>query len=126
MAESDLANAPDDENFENFVGNWKHFRERLVLFLGAGASYGALNRSGEPLPNAFQLWNELWAHFKACTSSNLHPPTLAPTLLTCGSSPDVRVREPKVGSVKDLSHFRVGGRSGQAIISLCLSRCMFM
>jgi len=31
-----------------------------------------------------------------------------------------------VGSVKDFSFFWDGGRSGQAIISFCLSSCMFM
>jgi hypothetical protein len=55
--------APDD-NFEDFVSNWPRFKDRLVIFLGAGASIGALNRHGKILPNAFHLRNELWKKFK--------------------------------------------------------------
>jgi hypothetical protein len=54
-----------DENFEEFVSNWKLFKDRLVVFLGAGASIGARNRNGRPLLNAYELRNELWSKLKA-------------------------------------------------------------
>jgi hypothetical protein len=53
-----------DDNFENFVDNWDHFKGRIVVFLGAGASMGALNTSQLELPNAYSLRNELWRAFK--------------------------------------------------------------
>jgi hypothetical protein len=53
-----------DPNFESFVRNWRNFRERFVVFLGAGASVGARNRANEPLPNAYELRNHLWKEFK--------------------------------------------------------------
>lgn len=57
-----------DENLDNFIGNWPHLRQRLIVFLGAGASVGAKNKGGLVLPNAFQLRNELWAKFKASSA----------------------------------------------------------
>ena len=53
-----------DENFDEFVSNWTHFKDRLVVFLGAGASMGALNRSGQKLPGAYELRNALWETYK--------------------------------------------------------------
>jgi hypothetical protein len=54
---------PKDDNFENLVDNWDHYSKRLILFLGAGASYGALNKLGNPLPQSFDLRNELYVEF---------------------------------------------------------------
>lgn len=53
-----------DENFEEFASNWKHFKDRLVIFLGAGASMGARNRAGQKLPGAYELRNALWETYK--------------------------------------------------------------
>lgn len=53
-----------DANFEEFVSNWPRFKERLVVFLGAGASIGARNVNGDNLPNAYDLRNNLWQEFK--------------------------------------------------------------
>lgn len=53
-----------DDNFEEFASNWAHFKERLVVFLGAGASMGAVNRAGEKLPGAFELRNAMWETYK--------------------------------------------------------------
>jgi hypothetical protein len=53
-----------DHNFLEFVQNWDRFKGRLVVFLGAGASIGATNAAGLPLPNAFELRNNLWKEFK--------------------------------------------------------------
>jgi hypothetical protein len=53
-----------DNNFEEFVGNWPHFQKRLVVFLGAGASIGARNRTGRKLPNAYELRNSVWEKLK--------------------------------------------------------------
>ncbi|MBX3500032.1 MAG: SIR2 family protein [Alphaproteobacteria bacterium] len=55
---------PADENMDAFVSNWPHFRDRLVVFLGAGASIGAKNIHGEPLMSAYELRNQLWQTYK--------------------------------------------------------------
>ncbi len=52
-----------DENFKEFVENWDRFRDRLVLFLGAGASIGAVNKTGDKLLSAYELRNQLWTKF---------------------------------------------------------------
>lgn len=52
-----------DDNFENLINNWKHYSKRLILFLGAGASFGAVNKNDLPLPQAFDLRNELYIEF---------------------------------------------------------------
>lgn len=52
-----------DENFENLVHNWNDLKDDIILFLGAGASVGAKNISGEYLPNAYQLRNQIWSRF---------------------------------------------------------------
>jgi hypothetical protein len=54
-----------DENFTEFVSNWPRFKDRVVIFLGAGASVGAVNIRGVGLPNAYELRNDLWRNFKA-------------------------------------------------------------
>lgn len=64
-----MATSFSDDNFEGFVSNWPRFKDRIVVFLGAGASVGALNKNGAPLPNAFQLRNELWEKFKVPVAS---------------------------------------------------------
>lgn len=66
----------EDGNFENFVSNWEHYRERLIVFLGAGASVGARNRSGSPLPTAFHLRNSLWEHFMTPQGETFDPKRL--------------------------------------------------
>lgn len=55
---------PADAQFENLLTNFKHYRQRLVVFLGAGASVGARSKTtGEPLPTAFPLRNLIWRAF---------------------------------------------------------------
>nr|VFJ54477.1 MAG: SIR2-like domain-containing protein [Candidatus Kentron sp. FM]VFJ55383.1 MAG: SIR2-like domain-containing protein [Candidatus Kentron sp. FM]VFK10419.1 MAG: SIR2-like domain-containing protein [Candidatus Kentron sp. FM] len=60
-------NRPSDENLVEFAENLKRgfYKNRLVIFLGAGASIGSLGgNSGEmPLPTAMALRNELWERF---------------------------------------------------------------
>lgn len=54
---------PPDENLEELAENLKNgYGERLVVFLGAGASVGA-RADGVPLPTAVALRNEIWARF---------------------------------------------------------------
>ena len=53
-----------DVNMREFIDNWPLFKDRIVLLLGAGASYGALSRHGRPLPNGYELRNLLWAKLK--------------------------------------------------------------
>ena len=65
--------AAEDENFENFSTNWKHYRERLVLFLGAGASVGARNHSDKALPTAFHLRNRLWEQLMTPRGTKFDP-----------------------------------------------------
>jgi hypothetical protein len=66
-----------DSNFEEFVSNWDDFCNRLVVFLGAGASIGANNAVGRPLPGAYDLRNELWTKFKLNdTTKPFDPQTL--------------------------------------------------
>lgn len=66
----------DDPNFEDFVDNWSQFKNRLVVFLGAGASIGAKNASGAPLPTAYELRNILWSLFKTSPGSTFDPAEL--------------------------------------------------
>jgi hypothetical protein len=54
---------PQDDNFESFIKNWERYSKRLILFLGAGASVGAVNKLGKRLPQAFDLRNELYSEF---------------------------------------------------------------
>jgi len=58
-----------DENFEELVANWAIFRDKFVIFLGAGASIGAKNRDGDELLNAYELRNSLWEKFKHADKS---------------------------------------------------------
>lgn len=59
------AGLPPDDNLENLIDNWRHYRDKIVLFLGAGASFGARNVRGEPLPMAWQLRDDIWREFLA-------------------------------------------------------------
>lgn len=52
-----------DDNFDNLIHNWEDLKDDLILFLGAGASVGAINESGETLPNAYELRNQIWSRF---------------------------------------------------------------
>jgi len=52
-----------DPNLTNFIENWRHYKDRITVFLGAGASIGARNILGEKLPTAFALRNEIWHRF---------------------------------------------------------------
>jgi hypothetical protein len=67
---------PPDENFDEFVSNWPVFKDRIVLFLGAGASTNAKNRRGESLPNAYGLRNQLWKVFKTTSGATFDPADL--------------------------------------------------
>lgn len=53
----------DHENLENFIVQFDKIRKNLVVFLGAGASIGASNVHGHPLPSALFLRNHLWSRF---------------------------------------------------------------
>lgn len=55
-------NAPD-ENLDSLISNWELYRGHMALFLGAGASVGAINACSEKLPTAIQLRDELWSKF---------------------------------------------------------------
>jgi hypothetical protein len=63
-----------DSNFQNFVDNWELFRNRLTIFLGAGASIGAKNSRGYDLMNAYELRNNLWRKFKETARTTLFDP----------------------------------------------------
>ena len=65
-----------DENFDEFVQNWPRFRDRIVVFLGAGASVGAVNAAEAPLPNAYDLRNALWREFKVPRGQPFDPAEL--------------------------------------------------
>src|SRR3712207_7932785 len=54
---------PQDDNLESFVTNWERYSKRLILFLGAGASVGAVNKLDKRLPQAYELRNELYSEF---------------------------------------------------------------
>lgn len=52
-----------DDNLNSFVKNWERYSKRLIIFLGAGASVGAVNKLGRHLPQAYDLRNELYSEF---------------------------------------------------------------
>lgn len=52
-----------DDNLENFIRNWERYQKRLIVFLGAGASVGAVNQLGLKLPQAYDLRNEIFREF---------------------------------------------------------------
>lgn len=52
-----------DENFEDFVDTWRFHRKEIAIFLGAGASIGAINSKGAHLLSAYELRNEIWSEF---------------------------------------------------------------
>jgi hypothetical protein len=59
------ADSERDANLEHFVRNWERNREGLLLFLGAGASLGARNPQGMPLPGANELRDLIAGEFLA-------------------------------------------------------------
>lgn len=65
-----------DDNLDSFIENWRHYQDRLVVFLGAGASIGAVCQSGEPLPTALGLRDELWHEFMLTQQERVNPPNL--------------------------------------------------
>lgn len=52
-----------DDNLNSFVKNWTRYSKRLIIFLGAGASVGAVNNRGFRLPQAYDLRNEIYKEF---------------------------------------------------------------
>src|SRR5205085_553288 len=52
-----------DDNLESFINNWERYSKRLIIFLGAGASVGVVNKLGQKLPQAYELRNELYQEF---------------------------------------------------------------
>jgi hypothetical protein len=92
----------DDQNFRNFVSNWDHFNGRLVVFLGAGASFGARNRRSETLPSAFELRNDIWEKFKVDRGGSFDPGQLGLMSLPHAAA----IVEAKVGR-EPLSRFLV-------------------
>jgi hypothetical protein len=54
---------PHDPNLDNFIANWSRFKNKLTVFLGAGASVGARNADDIPLPAAIGLRDDLWRAF---------------------------------------------------------------
>lgn len=65
-----------DDNFENFIDNWRHYQDRLIVFLGAGASMGAKCQAGNWLPTAIGLRDDLWAEFMLTEQERVAPPKL--------------------------------------------------
>lgn len=65
-----------DDNLDNFIENWAHYQERLVVFLGAGASIGAKCQAGIALPTAIGLRDELWSEFMLTDEERRNPPKL--------------------------------------------------
>ncbi len=63
----DSSNQPQrrqsDANLDSLVNNWDLYSGHFAIFLGAGASVGARNAAGNPMPTAIQLRNELWKRF---------------------------------------------------------------
>jgi len=56
-------NLTQDDNFQLLLHNWNRWKNNLTIFLGAGASYGALNGMGKYMPGGYELRNELWTEF---------------------------------------------------------------
>lgn len=65
-----------DDNLENFIDNWPHYSDRLMLFLGAGASMGATDRTGVKLPTAIGLRDEIWSKFMLSPRERTESPAL--------------------------------------------------
>lgn len=64
-----------DDNMDDLADNWPSFQNRVTVFLGAGASIGALNEAGKSLPSAYQLRNDLWEKYKWRDSDGIFDPT---------------------------------------------------
>lgn len=54
---------PADDNLDELIANWRLYQGRLILLLGAGASIGATDSTGQPFPTAIHLRNEIWRTF---------------------------------------------------------------
>lgn len=54
---------PVDSNFNSLCDNWELYKSKIAIFLGAGASFGAVNNKGDRLLGAYQLRNEIWSKF---------------------------------------------------------------
>ena len=54
-----------DSNLKNFIDVFSNYKDRLIFFLGAGASIGARNTFGKFFPGAWALRDEIceWAGF---------------------------------------------------------------
>jgi hypothetical protein len=65
----------EDDNMDDLADNWPSFQNRVTVFLGAGASIGALNGAGKHLPSAYQLRNDLWEKYKWRSTDGLFDPT---------------------------------------------------
>ncbi len=63
-------------NMDNFIQNWEHYKNKLVLFIGAGASVGAVGQDGEPIPTAYYLRNKLWRKFMVKEPAEFDPAQL--------------------------------------------------
>lgn len=48
---------------QNLADNWERYRDRLIIFLGAGASVGARSPDGSWFPASVQLRNAIWQEF---------------------------------------------------------------
>lgn len=89
-----------DENLDGFIDNWKHYKDGLMIFLGAGASMGAACRAGRPLPTALGLRDELWSQFMLGEAEQKNPSMLG--LLSLEHS--TALIEAKVGRGPLVSH----------------------
>ena len=89
-----------DENFAEFADNWDIVRHRLTIFLGAGASIGAVNRTGNNVPSAYDLRNQLWSRFKHADSAPFDPASLR----LMGLEHAAAIVETKTGRVPLIEH----------------------
>ena len=65
-----------DGNLKELIDNWPHVGDRIVLMLGAGASYGAVNEHAIGLPNGYELRNRLWNDLKHSGANPFDPEEL--------------------------------------------------
>jgi hypothetical protein len=54
---------PTDANLDNLIDNWDRYKDHLIIFLGAGASRGAVNQQGKAFPDAYELRGEIYREF---------------------------------------------------------------
>ena len=82
-----------DDNLEGFIDNWPYYSSRLMVFLGAGASIGAVDETGEQLPAANGLRDDLWCRFMV----REHDDTARPELGLLSLEHSTALIESKVG-----------------------------